>query len=90
MESHRDEPLVAVHELSGGTEKAGNVSQGRRDPCPSADNNEASCQSGSIVLPVNPAGRLLGNQDIRTDQSVPFRLFISNREGGRGQQLGCC
>lgn len=70
VESHLDEPPTAVHELSGGTEKAGNVRQGWQDPCPSANNNEASCQSGSIVFPVNPAVRLLSNQDIQTKDST--------------------
>lgn len=70
MESHLDEPPKAVHELSGGTEKPGNVRRGWQDSCPSADHNEASCQSGSIVFPVNPAVRLLSNQDIRTKDST--------------------
>lgn len=59
-----------MHELSGGTEKPGNVREGRQDPCPTADNNEASCQSGFIVFPVNPAVRMLSNQDIRTKDST--------------------
>lgn len=52
-------------QLNGGTEKPGNVRQGWQDPRPSTNSNEASCQSGSIVFPVNPAVLLLSNQDIQ-------------------------
>lgn len=57
-------------QLNGGTEKPGNIRQWWQDPRPSTNSNEVSCQSGSIVLPVNPAVLLLGNQDIQTKDST--------------------
>lgn len=44
--------------------------RGGRIPAPPVENNEESCQSGSIVFPMNPAVQLLSNQDKRTKDST--------------------
>ena len=89
VESHLHEPLAAVHELSGGTEKPGNVRQRWRDRCPSADNHESSCPSGSATFPVTPAVRLLRNQDIRTGDSTKVSRTHCSLATAKEAEL-CC
>lgn len=70
VDLHLDELPVALLELSGGDRKAWKCQARVTGSLPSANSNEASCQAGSIVFPVNPAVWLLSNQDIQTKDST--------------------
>lgn len=55
----------------------------------SANSNEANCQSGSIVSPVNPAGRLLNSQDTQTKARMKLSHTDKEMHGDCSCQQMC-